>query len=273
MHLKKFTRLAAVCIMFVMLFSACTANEKELTARGENNFPAPSSTAEELIVMTYNIKNCENANSISVVASDIRAHNPSVVCVQEIDNGTKRSGKKDVLKLLAQELEMNYCFYPVLNYQGGLYGIGIMSVYPLENCQMQFLETRKGDEARVLASADIKTPNKTLHIYNTHLSYENKEARLNQIKWISSTLKDNDSFILTGDFNIESFEEYAAFDGMRAVNTSKEPFETFIGEPESGDFFRAIDNIFVSDNIELDNIVFGQTSVSDHRPLIAQIEL
>lgn len=274
MNLKKAIKVFAICVIIVTMLSACGANEKELIVSGENSFPAPTDNLDdELVVMTYNIKNCENGKSITAVASDIKKYNPDVVCVQEVDNGTRRSKKQDVLKLLAQELKMNYCFYPAINLEGGLYGIGIMSVFPLENCQMQPLEIRNGDEARVLASADIKTPKKTVHLFNTHLSFEDKETRLNQIKWLNDVLKDKDSFVLTGDFNIESFDELTSFNGMSAVNTEKNPLESYIGNDGNNDFFRAIDNILVSNDIELDDITFGETTVSDHRPLIAEIEL
>lgn len=272
MHFKRATSIISVCVIIAILFSACGAGEKELAVSGENNYSAPNSSVDKLVVMTYNIKNCENGKSISAVASDIKQYNPDVICVQEVDNGTRRSEKKDVMKLLAQELEMNYCFFPAINLSGGLYGIGIMSVYPLENCRIQPLETRKKDEARIFASADIKTQSKTLHIFNTHLSFEDKQTRLNQLEWINGILKNSEPFILTGDFNIEGFDEYAALGKIKALNTEKEPFESYIGEP-SADHFRAIDNIFVSNDLELENKLFAETSVSDHRPLVAQIEL
>lgn len=272
MYFKKSIRIIAICIVIAVMFSACGASKKELAVSGENSYPAPNGKTSKITVMTYNVKNCEYGKSISAIASDIKEHNPAVVCVQEIDNETMRSGKKDILKLLAQELKMNYSFFPAINLQRGLYGIGIMSIYPLENCQIQPLKTRKGDEARVLASADIKMQNKTLHLFNTHLSYEDKETRLEQIEWLSGILKNSEPFILTGDFNIESFDEYGAFSGFHAVNTEKNPFESYIGEPETKDFFRAIDNIFVSNDLKLSNKIFAQTSVSDHRPLVAEID-
>lgn len=238
-----------------------------------NNSESLIDIDNKFVVMSYNIQNCQNGNGISAVASDIKKYNPDVVCVQEIDNGTKRSKGQNEPELLAGELNMNYCFFPAINFDGGLYGIGIMSVFPLENCQKQFLETPEGNESRVLASADIKMPKKTVHIFNTHLSFEDKETRLKQIKYLNDMLKDKDSFVLTGDFNISGFEEYAPLEGMNAVNTADNPFDSFIGGDGNNDAFRAIDNIFVSDNFKLGKITFGQTSVSDHRPLIAEIEL
>ena len=272
MKYKNVIAVIALITAGVMMLSACS--KKELVISGENNFSVKDSDTDgKLVVMTYNIKNCQDGEGILDIVSDIKKYNPDVVCVQEVDNGTRRSKKQNILKLLAEELNMNYCFFPAINFRGGLYGIGIMSTFPLENCHMQPLEIREEDEGRVLASADIKTPKKTVHIFNTHLSFENKESRLKQIKYLNDMLKDKDSFVLTGDFNISGFEEYAPLEGMNAVNTANNPFASFIGGDGNDGSFRAIDNIFVSDNLKIGNIIFGQTSVSDHRPLIAEIEL
>lgn len=266
---KTVFRFSALILAFTLL-TACGAEELKLS--GENNFSVPvlQEEKQELTVMTYNVKNCDNGERISEIAEDIQKHSPDVICVQEIDMNVSRSGKRDVLKELAEKLQMNYCFFPAIRLQGGTYGVGILSVYPLENCSLQPLDVRKGDENRVLASAEITVNGQTVHIYNTHLSFEDTQTRLQQIKALNTVISQNTPFILTGDFNAESFQEFSDLSGVHAANTKDAPYQTYIGD-DADTVFRSIDNIFVSDNFEMKEVTLGDTTVSDHQPLIAVI--
>lgn len=223
-----------------------------------------------LTVMTYNVKNCDNGEKIAEIAADIQRYNSDVICVQEIDLNVPRSGKRNILKELATSLQMNYCFFPAIPLQSGSYGIGILSVYPLENCFLQPLEVRKGDENRVLASAEITVNGQTIHLYNTHLSFEDTQMRFRQIRMLNAIIGQNTPFILMGDFNVESFQEFTYLNGVKAANVAERPYQTYIGD-DTNTVFRAIDNIFVSENFELKEVVAGITTVSDHRPLAAVI--
>lgn len=245
-----------------------------LCAVGENSGkPCVSQTEKQtLTVMTYNVRNCGNGKQIAEIAGDIRKYNPDVVCVQEVDCRTTRSRRKNILKSLADALQMHYCFFPAIYFGGGTYGIGILSVYPLENCTLQPFTVRAGDEGRVLAHAQITVNGRAFHVFNTHLSYESPEMRLRQMQMLSAVLGQNMPFVLMGDFNILSFQEYDDLRDVRAVNGKDMPFETYIGDDPTGDF-RAIDNIFIPKTLAFEDIVFGETSVSDHRPLIATVSL
>ena len=80
---------------------------------GENPVLNAAGT-DTLTVMTYNVKNCGTGEKIADVAADIRAEDPDVVCLQEVDRNVKRSGGRDELQALANELGMNYVFFPAL---------------------------------------------------------------------------------------------------------------------------------------------------------------
>lgn len=221
-----------------------------------------------LRVMTYNIKNADLGTKIPKVASDIQSENPDIVCVQEVDCGVRRSGRKEILKTLAEELQMEYAFFPAIRLQGGTYGIGILSRFPLENTLRTPLSVRKNDEGRVLASVTVTVNGKMLTVLNTHLSFENAQMRQAQFGDLQSVFAKTTPVILCGDFNTESFSEFARIKAT-AVNTAETPYKTFIGGAVG---FVSIDNIFVSDDIALISQQICNTSVSDHRPLLAEIE-
>ncbi len=251
------------------MLTACAA--QQLEPSGENSVTAAPG-ADTVTVMTYNVKNCDLGQQIDAIAADIRAENPDVVCVQEIDQNVERSGSRDVLRELAAAVGMNYEFYPTIELQGGTYGLGILSVYPLESCAMVPLETRRADEDRVLASATINVDGKPIKIYNTHLSFEDTDQRRKQWDFLNETLAGESlPFVLTGDFNVSDISEFSILTGVTAINNAQTQYETFVGEGEDG--FRCLDNIFVSDDLTVESHHMGSTSASDHRPLTAVIQL
>lgn len=265
-QIKKWTALAAAAAL--VLLTACGA--VTLEHRGENSIaPAREAESNTLRVMTYNVKDCEDGTKIEEVANEIKTQHPDIVCLQELDWATQRAGGKEVLKLLAQAAGMNYRFYPTIKLQGGEYGIGIMSVYPLEDCEMFRLDTGK-EEGRVLAKAQVKVKDTTVTVYNTHLSFEDKEMRLKQFDFLQETISANAPFVLMGDFNVESFDEYTHLKNVRLVNSQDSRYETYLGEDVQ---MRSLDNIIVSDNVTLQNHSMVKTGVSDHNMLVAELKL
>lgn len=259
------------------LISRCTACKmKQKTVWGDNSFSSVQYSqqgSEEktvLLVMTYNIRNAVEGTKINEIADDIQTANPDIVCVQEVDCVTRRSKKKDILKELAAILKMNYCYFPSIQLQGGTYGNGILSRFPLEKCICTPLAVREntGDEGRVLASASIAVNGKKLSVYNTHLTFEDKDTRLAQLDFLKATISAQTPAVLCGDFNVESFAEFDRI-GATAVNTELTQLNTYIGTDTD---FTSIDNIFVTDTVTVLSAALCDTSVSDHRPLLAKIE-
>lgn len=80
--------------------------------------------------MTYNIKNgygMDDVRDPSRVASVIDRQGADIVAVQEVDSMTNRSGKRYVLGELAAQTAMYPVYAPAINYDGGKYGIGILT--------------------------------------------------------------------------------------------------------------------------------------------------
>lgn len=268
---SKIAMMFTLGLLSVAMLTACSSGPLEHS--GENTVTAHAAS-DTLTVMTYNVKNCDLGEQIDAVAADIMAENPDVVCVQEIDKGVNRSGDRDVLKELASAVGMNYHFYPAIHYQGGTYGVGILSVYPLELCDMVPLEVREEDEGRVLASAVINVGGRQIKIFNTHLSFEDAGQRQKQWAFLQTTLDSQQMpFILTGDFNVSSIDEFSILTGVNSVNNAATPYETFIGGEVEVNGFTCLDNIFVSNDMTLLSGKMAVTTVSDHRPLVAEIQL
>ena len=83
-----------------------------------------------LKIMTYNVRNSKGMDNIMDCrrsAAVIRSQAPDVVAVQELDSMTRRSGGKYILGEIADYTGMNAEYFPAIEFDGGKYGIGILS--------------------------------------------------------------------------------------------------------------------------------------------------
>ena len=162
-----------------------------------------------LKVGSYNIRHGEDVDyDMSRLAADILACELDVVGLQEVDKNTRRAGGRDLLSLLAETLGYEYyVFFAAMDFNGGEYGIGIISRYPIKSTDSTSLTVLPDTEPRVLAHAVIEIGGVEIDFYNTHLSYENKEIRATQLGEIREIIGDNPRAILAGDFNVSNTRE------------------------------------------------------------------
>lgn len=127
----------------------------------------PVQAQRTLRLMTYNIKNATGMDGVcdfQRIANVINNASPDVVAVQEVDSVTNRSNQKYVLGEIAERTQMYACFAPAIDYDGGKYGIGLLSKKAPLHLQAIALPGR--EEARALILAEFED-----YIYCcTHLS-------------------------------------------------------------------------------------------------------
>lgn len=193
-----------------------------------------------------------------VIADDIRG--ADLVCLEEVDRGCSRSGGIDEAALIAQSGGFPYYEYiKAIDLGEGEYGCAILSRFPLTDFRVVALPSDKYEKrACGIARAVDGVP---FNIYCTHLSYENAEVRAGQFAFLKTLIEA--PFILCGDFNVASVNEFSVLPGDCA-NTPDSPLPTFIatGEP--------IDNIVTSGKISSRGVRDGH---SDHRILEAEVSL
>lgn len=153
-----------------------------------------------LKLMTYNVRNAngmDGTRNYQRVANVIAEANPDVVAVQEVDSMTRRSGGTYVLGEIAERARMKACFVPAIPYDGGKYGIGLLSRKAPLSVHMIPLPGR--EEARVLLWAEFDD-----FVYAcTHLSLteEDRLASAALIKDVAKTCEK--PFFLAGDLNAQ----------------------------------------------------------------------
>lgn len=157
--------------------SACSA------ARGS---AAGASPAIALRVLVYNIhagKDAAGADNLERVARLVREREIDIALLQEVDSATARSGGVDQTATLAAATGLHGVFGRTLDYQGGGYGIAILSRFPVRIDALAHLpveppQERAGGsrEPRGALVATVETPAGPLHLLDTHLDASKEDV-------------------------------------------------------------------------------------------------
>lgn len=229
---------------------------------------ARSVYGETLRLLTYNVHNgvgLDRKRDYNRIADVINRTKPDFVAIQEVDSATGRSGERFVLGEIADLTSMYPVFAPAINYDGGLYGIGLLTRTKPDSITRIGLPGR--EETRALLIVDFVD----YSVACTHLSLtpEDALASVDIIlgKVVSCFPK---PFILMGDFN--SLPNSAVIDSLkRDFQIVSDPgMLTF--PADSAD--RCLDYIMVSSPgmVEVkSNAVIDERVASDHRPVLADI--
>ena len=225
----------------------------------------------DLKLMSYNIRNAkgmDNIRNVQRIVNVINNEAPDVVAVQELDSMTTRSNQTFVLAEIAERTQMHASYAPAIDFQGGKYGIGILSKDKPLDIQTYPLPGR--EEKRMLMVAEFKD----YFFACTHLSLT-EEDRLTSLEIIKNSVKSNQKpFFLAGDLNdtpnskfIQALQE----DFLILTNTKKPTYPA--PEPkETIDYIAAWKGN--TDNFaNLSAQVIEEPLASDHRPLTVQLRM
>ena len=105
-------------VMAVLLFGSCSVTKK-----------TPDEGAQ-LKILSYNIRNARGMDEVTDfnrVAKVIERINADCVALQELDSATARSGGMVVLDELAKRTNMHAVYNASIDYDGGKYGVGILT--------------------------------------------------------------------------------------------------------------------------------------------------
>lgn len=195
-------------ILFIGFYS-CGPNKASQQSESIKTAPL----GQSIRVLTYNIHHAnppdkEGVIDLAAIADVIRQSNADLVAVQELDSMAERSGRNFQLKSLAEELDMNYHFFSAIPFQGGAYGVGILSRFPISQPQKITLPeaANRNVEDRVLGILKIKLANeKTIYFGCTHWDVSHAENRELQAKATNEAASQLDApVIIGGDFNAKT---------------------------------------------------------------------
>jgi endonuclease/exonuclease/phosphatase family metal-dependent hydrolase len=237
-----------------------------------------SISKRQLRILSYNIKHGrgnDQAVDLKRTASVIRRLNPDIVALQEVDANVKRSGNVDEPVMLARQTGLpHHEFGSFFKYQGGDYGMAILSRFPIENATN--LRLPNGAEERTSLIAEIAIDDKAkVSVADVHF-YQSEAERLAQantlLKHLSQHQNQNDVFIV-GDFNSTPGSAVMNLFAKNWLLPDKgEDHFTFAADNPNTEIDFAMTKR--ESNWTINSIdVIEEPMASDHRPLVMDVEL
>jgi endonuclease/exonuclease/phosphatase family metal-dependent hydrolase len=267
-------------ILALLLTGSCslaTAHAAQLPrppqSRTAQQVPAPRPTT--LRILAYNVRHGEGMDrviDVERVARFIKALDPDIVALQEVDSAVERTGGVDQATVLGELTGMRSVFGAFFDYQGGRYGMALLSKYPFvsyENHRLpDGLEPRTALAARVRVGKGQEIVVVGVHLYATVEERYAQASRLVQIFQSDTT-----PIILAGDFN--STPESQVMDLFRKwwrIPDKGADQLTFPSDrPE-----REIDYIIYRPAGRFEVMVLrviDEPLISDHRPVLLELKL
>lgn len=259
------SRAALVVILALVLFcSAGSATPAKKTLR----------------VMTYNIHvgvGMDKKLDLQRVADVINREQPDLVGLQEVDRGVRRTEGKDEIAELAAMTRMAFAFAPNLDYQGGKYGVAILSRWPIKDTVHRMFENKREAERRGMLKVEVDVEGRLVNFVTTHLDYQFEDGRLFETEQLLKFLLSvKGPLIVVADLN--DTPGGSAYKAMRILFD-----DAWITSRAKGDGFsypadkpvKRIDHIFYrsGEGMRAKKAWVVETLASDHIPVVATIEI
>ena len=193
-------RRSLVLLLPVALLVSCCGVTKT------RDLPGPDRDGKTFRLATYNVGvfGKSGSNTTGMVASMLKEMGVQAVSLNELDSCTVRHPDYQIKGLADAMGGWNWWFAPALDYQGGKYGIGIISEPGLRVLRRHKLALAKGDgsEPRALAVCEFEK----FVFCSTHLDYVTVASQVGQARqicaWVEAMYGKSDKpVILCGDFN------------------------------------------------------------------------
>jgi len=238
---------------------------------------APASDPVRVRVLTYNIHHGEGTDGVTDLerlARVIRAADPDLVALQEVDEGTARAFGALQAHELGRLTGMEALFAEAMPYDGGSYGEGILTRFPIVSSESCVLPASEGHESRAALVVHVRPPgtDRGFLFIGTHLDHTHDAAdRIAQTRALRDRLGNEDTLlsILAGDMNAQPGSTPIAV--LESEWTRVHSAPTF---PSSG-AVDAIDHVFVRAANRwrvIEVRVIDEPIASDHLPLLVVLE-
>lgn len=249
-----------------------------LWALGSGARPGPvvASGGDTLRIVAYNIKHgrgMDDRVDLQRIARVLGALDADVITLQEVDDGTERTGRVDQVAVLAEALGYRGFHGPHRPYQGGHYGNAVLTRLPVRQIRTRPIPPASGSALAVF-EVEVELPSgATASVVSVHLA-GSLDERMAQADAVTALFAGVDRpVVLAGDFN--GRPDGPVVTRLRedwwVATKSGGPYTYPSDEPDREiDFvmFRTPDEIEV-----LEHRVVAEAVAADHRPLLAVLRL
>lgn len=225
--------------------------------------------ADTLKIMSYNVRNCKGLDNVidyKRTASIINRINADFIALQELDSATERSNKVVVLNELAAQTKLYPIFRGSIDYQGGKYGIGILSKE--KPIRSEAIPLPGKEEKRSLLVVEMEK-----YVFCcTHLSLTQAD-RAASVELINNVVKKySKPVFLAGDMNCEkaSIEMSNFAKNWDILNNPAKPTIPADNPKKCIDFLLARKNVNNSVKV-LTSVVENEPVASDHLPVWVKV--
>ena len=175
---------------------------------------------------------------------------------------------------LGQLLGMQHAFGKFMDFQGGAYGLAVLSRFPI--VRSSSLRLPEGNEPRVAVVAEVRMPDETMMaIVNVHFDWvQDDRFRFAQAELLAKYLDTlTMPYVLLGDFNDVPESRTLSLFRARATEAAKPAGENLTFSSTKPD--REIDYVFFAPATAFrarEVRVIDERVASDHRPVLAVLE-
>lgn len=202
----------------------------------------------------------------------LAAIDADVVLLQEIDVGVLRTGEVDQARRLGEGLGMQHAFAAALEWDGGDFGLAVLSRLPMSRAQRISLDSEGGYEPRIAFDVTVCAGSRLLRLVDVHADFV-PEVNVRNLVELAELLGPLSSspLVLGGDFNATPQTEGVTT--MRAVTGAIDVLET--RDPGATRNGERIDYLLANPELEaaIVEATRVETEASDHTPLWVDLAL
>lgn len=222
-------------------------------------------------IMSFNTQHCKNFKTKRIdyksIINLIKNNDIDIIGLNEIFSLNKNISQSSII---AKKLNYYHFFGKATNIIFP-YGNAIISKYPIESCEIINIPSPKNKtgnnhyEKRSILKAKVLINNKYLNIYITHLGL-NIDEQVNGINTLVNNVEKDNSIIM-GDFNMTPDNKLLkSLNNFSNTNIDKMTYP-------SDNPIKKLDYIYVSKNIKIHSFNVLNDIISDHRPIMAKIDI
>ncbi len=230
-------------------------------------------------LMTYNIQSGRDTFGkldLSRSEETIRKHNPDILALNEVRMKTLDVNGAEQARLLAEGLQMHFFFAKAIDYNGGEYGIALLSKFPIVHAEaipvppLPAEKREKRYEDRVLLKAELDVNGKTVFAFVSHFGLSNAERESATGLFEREISKIKDPAVFMGDLN------------MRPDDALVGRIKTHLNDLSENERFMThhtlfaedrIDYVFTSRHFACEKVFCPYSTASDHLPIVADVNL